>query len=204
MGTPIPSTKPLAFKASTQDSVPNQLTINGRTFSGPLPPNRVSDPSRNAANLPGDHSNYELFVCAECPIPHKDNGHGLHDLCYDSHACIWSFPPKAREAFANRRRWLDLGKPLEETRLSNGRLPRLRDEDGEPVTRGLMSVQKGADLNKAYDEIVKQRYRAIIGGDECCAVRDVAKDDHRFKECSAAHREAREAMLENMSWSFDW
>jgi hypothetical protein len=181
MGTPIPSTKPLAFKASTQDSVPNQLTINGRTFSGPLPPNRVSDPSRNAANLPGDHSNYKLFVCAECPIP-----------------------PKAREAFANRRRWLDLGKPLEETRLSNGRLPRLRDEDGEPVTRGLMSVQKGADLNKAYDEIVKQRYRAIIGGDECCAVRDVAKDDHRFKECSAAHREAREAMLENMSWSFDW
>jgi hypothetical protein len=204
VGTSAPSQEPLALKPSTNDLVPHQLTINDRTFTGPLPPNRVSDPSQNAANLPDNHGNYKLFVCADCSISQEDEGYDLHDLCYESHPCIWSFPPKAREAYANRRNWLELDKPLEETRLRNGRLPRLLDEAGESITRGLIMVQKGADLIKAYDEMVKWRYRAVISGTECCENRGMVDDDRRFEERCAAHRAAREAMLENMSWSFEW
>lgn len=192
--------KPLA----EDNSNPHQLTIHGRTFLGPLPPNRVTDPSHNADNLSGEHSKYNLFVCEDCPIQQRDEGHNLHDLCYESHPCIWSFPPKAREVYANRRHWLEVGKPLEVTRLPSGRLPRLLDEAGERITRGLVGVQKGADPNKAYEEVVKRRFLAVIKSGECREITNPSDDDHRSERDCAAHRAAREAMLENMSWSFDW
>ena len=202
--TPTLLQEQVDMNPTTRNSVPDHLTIRDRTFTGPLPPDRATDPSQNAANLSGDHSKYKLFVCEDCPIAQQDEEYGLHDLCYETHPCIWPFPPKAREAYANTQHWLKLGKPLEETRLPSGRLPRLLDEDGEPVTRDLVGVRKGADMNKAYEEVVKRRYRAVIGGYECYENRDVADDDHRFVERCAEHRVARETMLENMSWNFDW
>lgn len=129
---------------NTAVPVPHTFTINGETFTGPLPPNESTDPPGNAASIPGDHGGYMLFVCADCPAMSQENEEeGLHTLCYPSHPCIWSFPLKAREAFANRNHWLKLDKPLENTRRANGRLPRLLDEDGESITRGLRAVGAG-------------------------------------------------------------
>ena len=189
--------------------------INGRTFTGPLPPTSVTDPSNNAANIPGDHGGYRLFVCADCPIPGKNKPNeqnnskdgeadDMHTLCYPTHPCLWSFPPKAREAFANRAHWLQLNKPLDATRRPNGRLPRLLDEDGEPVTRGLIDVQKGVDLNRAYDEVVMKRYTAVIKSEECCEMRGVKEGDARLEEHRVGHRVAREEMLGDMGWGFWW
>lgn len=175
----------------------------GHTYLGPLPPNRTTDPEQNATNLPGNHQEYKLFVCEDCPIQQKTD-FDLHDLCYESYPCIWSFPPKAREAFANRQHWLKLDKPLEGTRLPSGRLPRILDEGGEPITRGLIGVQKGVELNKAYDEMVRRRYTAVIKPEESCEHRDAADDDYSYEDYCDAHYEARVAMLENMSWRFDW
>ena len=182
----------------------HRLTIHGRTFTGPLPPDRITDPLRNAANIPGDHTNYKLFVCADCPVPEKEKQPDLHALCYPSHPCLWSFPPKAREAFANRRHWLKVNKPLEATRRPNGRLPRLLDEDGEPVTRGLTVARKGEDVNSAYDEVVMRRYLAVVRDDECCEVRGLKEGERRLEEYRFAHRMGREAMLEDMGWGFEW
>jgi hypothetical protein len=198
----------------TATAIPHKLTINGRTFTGPLHPNKTTDPSRNAANIPGNHGGYELFVCADCPpIPQEDEQDGLNDqtsrtdlhtLCYPSHPCIWSFPPKALEAFANRNHWLELDKPIEETRRANGRLPRLLDEDGESVTRGLVDVQKGVDLNRAYDEMAMRRYLAVVKPEECCEMRGVAEGEKALEDYRFLHREARERLLEDMGWGFQW
>lgn len=194
---------------NTAIPVPHKLTINGRTFTGPLPPNRITDPSGNAAGIPGDHGGYKLFVCADCPpIPpqetENDEQTDLHTLCYLSHPCIWSFPPKAREAFANRNQWLKLDKPIDETRRANGRLPRLLDEDGEPISRGLVNVQRGVDLNRAYDEMVMRRYLAVVKPEECCEMRGVEEGDHKLECYRFLHREARERLLEDMGWGFEW
>jgi len=215
MNAPTPCQEQLAPKPSvndknnnnttTTDISPHQLTINGRTFTGPLPPNKTRDPSGNAATIPGDHNSHKLFVCADCPISQQENKHdNLHALCYPSHPCLWSFPPKAREAFANRRHWLALDKPLEATRRPNGRLPRLLDEDGEPVTRGLRVVRKGEDVNRAYDEVVMRRYLAVVRDDECCEVRGAEEGSRRREEYRFAHQVGREAMLGDMGWGFEW
>ena len=194
--------------ANNTKSSPHQLTINGRTFTGPLPPTAVTNPAQDAANIPDDHNNYKLFVCADyCPVPQKEKDKqqpDFHSLCYPSHPCIWSFPPKAREAFANRRHWLALNKPLEGTRRPNGRLPRLLDEDGESVTRGLMAARKGEDANKAYDEVVMRRYLAVVRDDECCELRGLEKGERERDEYRFLHRAGREAMLEDMGWGFKW
>lgn len=211
MSAPSPCQEQLAPKPSItnnhnnkNDPSPHQLTINGRTFTGPLPPNKTTDPSGNAATIPGDHDNYKLFVCADCPTRKKDGNDDLHALCYPSHPCLWSFPPKAREAFANRAHWLALKKPLEETRRANGRLPRLLDEDGEPVTRGLRVVRKGEDVNRAYDEVVMRRYLAVVRDDECCEFRGAKEGEVKREEYRFLHRVGREAMLGDMGWGFEW
>lgn len=189
---------------TTAIPVPQKLTINGRTFTGPLPPNRITDPSQNATAIPGDHSNYKLFVCADCPTVQKNEEEDLHTLCYPSHPCIWSFPPKAREAFANRNHWLVLNKPIDETRRANGRLPRLLDEDGEPITRGLIDVRMGVDLNRAHDEMVMRRYLAVVKPEECCEMRGVKEGKKELEDYRFLHREARERLLEDMGWGFEW
>lgn len=146
-----------------------------------------------------------LFVCADCPAMSQENEEeDLHTLCYPSHPCIWSFPLKAREAFANRNHWLKLDKPLENTRRANGRLPRLLDEDGESITRGLRAVGQGEDLNRAYDEVVMRRYLAVVKAEECCEMRGVASNDQKLEDYRFLHREARERLLEDMGWGFEW
>ena len=65
-------------------------------------------------------------------------------------------------------------------------------------------MAKGVDLGKAYDEMVMRRYLAVVRDDECCEMRGVAEDDPRFEDYIVAHRVAREAMLEDMGWEFEW
>lgn len=79
----------LAPRPSTDNACsPHRLKIRGRTFTGPLPPDRITDPLRNAASIPGDHTNYKLFVCADCPIHEEEKQPDLHALCYPSHPCL--------------------------------------------------------------------------------------------------------------------
>jgi hypothetical protein len=187
-------------------SSPHELTINGRTFIGPTPPDRTTDASGNATHLPEAHREYRLFVCKDCPIkPQEDDEYRLHDLCeQDEYPCIWSFPPKAREAYANRNHWLALGKTLEETRLPSGRLPKLLDEAGKPMVRGLIGLKDGKDPNAVYDEMVRRRYTALIYGYECRENENKAGDDYSFEDYCDESIELRLAMLENVSWRFDW
>jgi hypothetical protein len=134
----------------------------------------------------------------------NDEQNDLHTLCYPSHPCIWSFPPKAREAFANRNHWLKLNKPIDETRRANGRLPSLLDEDGEPVSRRLVKVERGVDLNSAYDEVVMRRYLAVVKPEECCEMRGVEEGKKELEDYRFLHREARGRLLEDMGWGFEW
>lgn len=83
-------------------------------------------------------------------------------------------------------------------------LPRLLDEDGEPITRRLREVRKGVDSNRAYDEVVMRRYTALVKSEECCEMREVGEGDGRLEGHRLAHRVAREGMLEDMGWGFEW
>jgi hypothetical protein len=198
--------QPIQERSKITKFSPHQLTINGRTFVGPTPPDRTTDDSGMATHLHGENREYRLFVCKDCPIkPQETDEYRLHDLCeQDEYPCIWSFPPKAREAFANRLHWLALGKTLEETRLPSGRLPNLLDEAGKPIVRGLTGLKEGEDPNDVYDEMIRRRYTALIYGYECRENDNKAGDDYSFENYCDESIELRLAMLENMSWRFDW
>ena len=65
-------------------------------------------------------------------------------------------------------------------------------------------MKKGVDVGRVYDEVVMRRYTAVVKSEECCEMRGVEEGDGKLEVRRAAERIAREAMLENMSWSFDW
>lgn len=206
-GTPTAtSAQPHADPESTTDpeattDIRSQLTINGVTFFGPLPPDQDTIESSTSI-LPPLQTPYRLFRCDDCPIPTAD-----HDLCEPkTYPCIWSFPPKAREAYANRYHWYNLRKPLEETRLPNGRLPSLLDENSRPITKGLIGLEEGQDPNEAYDRVVRQRWRAVMDhlNWEWEMGIDWEADDEIWHAACDAHVDARHRMLECMSWRFDW
>jgi hypothetical protein len=199
--------QPIQEPSGNTRLAPHQLTIGSRTFIGPTPLDRTTDPSGNFAHLPDEPREYRLFVCDDCPIEwqEKFDKYNLHELCEeDGYPCIWSFPPKAREAFANRMHWLLLCKTLEETRLPGGRLPNLLDEDGKPIVRSLIGLKVGEDPNDVHDEMVRRRYTALIYGYECKENENKAGDDYSFEDYCDESIELRLAMLENMSWRFDW
>ena len=182
----------------------HELTIKGRTFYGPLPSDQTtSSPSTNLDPALA-YQNCKLFVCEDCPLSQENADYNLHELCYDTHPCIWSFQAKAREVFVNRRHWLALGKPLEETRLPSGKLPKLLDGDGEPITKASFGFDHGADPNSAFDEIVRWKYAAVIKVDEFAEHWGLEEVDERIQKYCERHRRARERMLECMSWGLDW
>jgi hypothetical protein len=80
----------------------------------------------------------------------------------------------------------------------------LLDEGGESVTRGLREVQKGEDLNRAYDEMVMRRYLAVVKPGECCEMRGVKEGERALEDYRFLHRRARERLLEDMGWDFEW
>jgi hypothetical protein len=145
-------------------------------------------------------------VCKDCPIkPHENDEYHLHDLCKEDECpCIWSFPPKAREAYANRNHWLALGKTLEEMRLPSEKSQNLLNEADQPIVRGLIGLKDGEDPNAFDDEMVGRRYTALIYGYECRENENKAGDDYSFEDYCDESIELRLAMLENMSWRFDW
>jgi hypothetical protein len=198
--------QPIQEPSGNTKSSPHQLTINGRAFVGPTPVDQTTNPPGIATYLHGENPDYRLFVCKDCPIkPQENDEYHLHDLCKEDECpCIWSFPPKAREAYANRNHWLALGKTLEEMRLPSEKSQNLLNEADQPIVRGLIGLKDGEDPNAFDDEMVGRRYAALIYGYECRENENKAGDDYSFEDYCDESIELRLAMLENMSWRFDW
>lgn len=74
----------------------------------------------------------------------------------------------------------------------------------QTFVRGLIGLKEGEDPNDVYDEMVRRRYTALIYGYECRENENKAGDDYSFEDCCDESIELRLAMLENMSWRFDW
>lgn len=215
-GTNPLATLPLKFKSPTESQKKqyeyttgnklrrHELTIKGRTFYGPLPSDQTtSSPSTNL-DPAFAYQDCKFCVCEDCPLSQENADYNLHELCYDTHPCIWSFQAKAREVFVNRHHWLALKKPLEETRLASGKLPKLLDEDGEPITKASFGFDHGADPNSAFDEIVRWKYTAVIKGGEFAEIYWREEGHEAVREYCERHRRGRERMLECMSWGLDW
>jgi hypothetical protein len=52
--------------------------------------------------------------------------------------------------------------------------------------------------------VVRRRYTALIYGYECRENENKADDDYSFEDYCDESIKLRLAMLENMSWRFDW
>lgn len=65
-------------------------------------------------------------------------------------------------------------------------------------------MKKGVDVGRVYDEVVMRRYTAVVKSEECCEMRGAGEGDERLEVRRAAERIAREGLLEDMSWGFEW